>query len=235
MNITIYPESYDWLFAPRTAAHRCVWSLGRYPPQVEVGDDLIFRGAKGSADEGRPLARALCRAIYAPGEFDCAMHDGSRVLRGWKVLWYQHDFEDFRGRRLPKIWGKPPTDLMRDQLQQIYANGGAVPVGWAPGARTMLERRGLIGTVTVAKSKSGQAITCEGLRVLLRDITPGRASELEHRDDATFDAGEVCSVCGCTEMEGCVGGCSWADGDPPTCGRCAELLQTLMIGEEVIS
>lgn len=90
MNITVYANSYDWLFANRGVER--AWSLGRFPKPVKAGDWLHFRWEK------RLIARATCWAVTAPGERDCVMHDGSRVLRGFKVHWLPSTFEDLRDK-----------------------------------------------------------------------------------------------------------------------------------------
>jgi hypothetical protein len=53
--------------------------------------------------------------------------------------------------------------------------------------------------------------------------------ELRHKDDHTFvgtripDHPGACTICGCTELSACEGGCCWADDQLTLCSRCAAL------------
>lgn len=40
-------------------------------------------------------------------------------------------------------------------------------------------------------------------------------------------AAESCIGCGCTDLEACPGGCSWASLDPPICSNCVGLFVAL--------
>lgn len=235
MNVTIYAESFDWLFAQRCLEHPCLWSFGRHRPPVDIGDDLIFRR------DGYPMARAIVRGIYAPGELDVDMHDGSRRLTGWKVLWYQSDFQDLREAKLPKQFGTPLTAAMDELLRQ---NVGGVIINDEGEARTA---RGLIDRRLVQRiSPRAAVVTSEGWRVLLREISDqrrkdiahvfGRAIPVERRRDHcralgvkfhTFVIGDMgtwcCRICGCTDGHGCEEGCSWDSIN--LCTRCAPLIE----------
>lgn len=227
MNITTYRESDAWLFAKRSINHRCLWSLGRYPPPVDVGDDLIFR------TDGAPVARALCRRIYEPGEFDCMMHDGSRKLRGWKVLWYQPDFEDLRPLNLAKSFGKPISQWQENLLRNV-ARGDAVafdgpkPPGTNRATVQQLLSRGLISLNETQVVR----LTPEGLRVVRREMTPDRRADIEDTDDNPGDP--CCRICGCTELHGCPEGCSWTGEHlPPLCTACEYIM--LDAGTDLLS
>lgn len=91
MNINIPANSRSWLFQPHPRDEGALWSLGRYPPACEVGEQLVFRF------DGEAVARAVVHSILEPGDHDGVCHDGSRYLRGWKVVWMWSDFEDVRG------------------------------------------------------------------------------------------------------------------------------------------
>lgn len=224
MNVTVYPESYDWLFAQRAPEHHCVWSFGRHQPPVEIGDDLVFRV------KNQPVARALCRAIFKPGEFNVPMHDGSRELKGWKTLWYQMDFEDLRPLKLNAMFGVAPTDRMLNALRNHDEDG------WLTGPPTNqstigLEIRGLVELHPGLRAR----LTYEGLRLLHREINDQRAADIEA--DEVFGSSMACRVCGCTEQSGCAEGCGWVDvTGPPHCTACDELMAQLSITlpEEVV-
>ncbi len=65
MNVTIFENSYEWLFANR--GHERAWSLGRWKRTIEPGDSLYFRW------EGRIVAVATCSRVTltASGRFSC--------------------------------------------------------------------------------------------------------------------------------------------------------------------
>lgn len=215
MNVSIFPESYDWLFAPRRPEQCCVWSFGRHQPPVEIGDDLVFR------DRNRPHARAICGEIYKPGELNVPMHDGSRELKGWKVLWYQSDFEDLRPRKLWASFGSPPTKRMQTALEQHDAEGW-LPDGLSNQITIGLQTRGLVELYEGPRAR----LTYEGLRHLRREVGEQRASDIE-------GGSMVCRLCGCTDQAGCYEGCTWAfftnPGCLPTCSVCADVLEHMSI------
>lgn len=239
MNVTIYAESFAWLFAQREPEHPCMWSFGRHRPPVDIGDDLIFRR------DGWPLARSIVRGIYKPGECDVDMHDGSRRLTGWKVLWYQGDFEDLREAKLPKRFTAPLTANMIRDLREMASNRGQGV------ARRTLVERGL----AVRFDGTGWPmlrwgrLTLEGWRAALREISETRRQDIAHvfgrllpaadvkrnerecrrlgLDRPTFRIGDMgtwcCRICGCTDGHGCEEGCSWHSIN--LCTSCARLVE----------
>lgn|GEM_PF-6029042 len=205
MNITIYKESFDWLFTPRGLRADGIWSFGRHPPPVEIGDDLIFR------QDGKPLARAICRQIYKPGERDVMQHDGSRELKGWKVLWYQYDFEDFRALHYPKIAFTEVTVKMREALVHASRVEDGMVDRFCIGATwNGLTQRRLINYAS--------KLTVEGWRTALRFIGEFRQIDIE-------GGFPCCRICGCTDHDACEEGCSWTDESfPPLCSACRNTL-----------
>lgn len=112
MNITVYPDSYDWLFQKR---YLSLWAMGRWEPKCKVGDWLYFRW------HGKLIARAKCSEIRRPNEGNTIKHDGERELKGWKVLWHGSTFEDLRGK--PEIVVHIELEL-KDQRRRRKSAGG---------------------------------------------------------------------------------------------------------------
>lgn len=242
MNVTIYAESFAWLFTEREPEHPCMWSFGRHRPPVEIGDDLIFRR------DGWPLARAIVRGIYKPGECDVDMHDGSRRLTGWKVLWYQGDFEDLREAKLPKRFGAPLTPAMMKVLCNHDDDGRLDPnvyIGQTSTVDALIARR-LVQMRCDRPDVRAPHLTLEGWRAALREISETRRQDIAHvfgrllpekerREKCRqvdvrwtwFAIGDMgtwcCRICGCTDGHGCAEGCSWHSIN--LCTSCARLVE----------
>ena len=93
MNINIPGDSREWLFAePADPNNGRLWSMGRYPPPVKAGDEILFRF------DGDVVASAICHEVYKPGLFNTISHNGARDLRGYKCTWLNSTFVDLRRR-----------------------------------------------------------------------------------------------------------------------------------------
>jgi hypothetical protein len=203
VKINIPANEQAWLFDVDPNCE-CCWSMGRYPPPCDIGDDLLFRF------DGRLVARAICRGILKRGERYGRSHDVSRHLTGNKVVWWRSELEDFRSVEATKF-GKPLKPAMRGALETLGHNqaqgktlGFGLPV---PQIRPLLDR-GLVWW-------PGQRLTLEGWRVLLRKVDEQRRLDIEN-------GACVCRICGCTENSACDGGCSWIEDD--LCSECEPLL-----------
>ena len=90
ININIPPDSQEWLFSPAPLDDGRLWSLGRFRPACDAGDDIFFRF------DGDIVAAATVHEVYKPGLFDAVCHNGKRFLSGWKVTWMNEAFIDLR-------------------------------------------------------------------------------------------------------------------------------------------
>ncbi len=225
MNITIYREAYKWLFSKHIERVECLWSFGRYRPACEIGDDLLFR--VDDVVEGR----AICRQVFKPGERNCAMFDGSRLLTGWKVMWAQADFEDLRESGLPSKFGLPLTKRM-DEVLRDHDSKGVISYKWTPTHVASLVERGLVSAVKgspragLFSTLDSYQLNAEGWRVVRREVNEARRKDIE--------AGLIaCRICGCTENDACNPPCEWAK--EALCSSCAPLIKPIRQRKAVVA